>query len=198
MPEPEEQPRAVGDRRIARWLKTWRQDHRRRLAARAEARMQAPLQPGERLLAVARADDGGLAVATDRALYHQQGRSWARLGWEQVDQARWDDQRHLLALTGLSPAVAAHTLLRLACAWDLPTVASERVTWARVVDQRVWLNGRAGARIIARRAPGQPAVTWLVILDRGLDPADPAVRAAVESALTDLRAVTGADEAAAE
>jgi hypothetical protein len=60
------------------------------------------------------------------------------------------------------------------------------------------LNGRAGARIIARRAPGQPSVTWLVILDHGLDPADPAVKAAVESALTDLRALTGADQAAAE
>jgi hypothetical protein len=137
-------------------------------------------------------------VATDRALYHQRGWSWARLGWEQVDQARWDDQRQALALTGLTPAGAAHRLLRLACPWDLPAVASERVTWARLVDQRVWLNGRTAARVIARRAAGQPSVTWLVILDPALDPADPAVRAAVESALTDLRAVTGADEAAAE
>jgi len=115
-----------------------------------------------------------------------------------VDQARWDDQRHVLALASLTPAAAAPVLLRLDCPWDLPAVASERVSWARVVDQRVWLNGRAGARIIARRAPGQPSVTWLVILDRGLGPADPAVRAAVESALTDLRAVTGVDEAAAQ
>ena len=75
-------------------------------------------------------------------------------------------------------------------------MASERVTWARVVDQRMWLNGRAGARIIARRAPGQPSVSWLVILDRGLDLADPALRSALESALTDLRAMTGVDEAA--
>jgi hypothetical protein len=196
MPEPGEQSRAVGNRRLARRLKTWQQDHRRRLAARAEARAHAPLQPGERLLAVARAADGGLAVATDRALHHQDERSWTRLGWEQVGQARWDDQRHVLALTSLMPAAAAPVLLRLDCPWDLPAVASERVTWARVVDQRVWLNGRAGARIIARRAPGQPSVSWLVILDRGLDAADPAVRAAVESALTDLRAVTGADETA--
>ena len=158
--------------------------------------MHAPLEPDERLLAVARAADGGLAVATDRALHHRHERSWARLGWEQVDQVRWDDQRHVLALTGLPPAVAARTLLRLARPSDLPAVASERVTWARVVDQRVWLNGRAGARIIARRALGQPSVSWLVILERGLDPADPAVRAALESALTDLRAMTGVDEAA--
>jgi hypothetical protein len=190
--------RLPGNRRIARWLKTWQQDHRRRFAARAEARAHAPLQPGERLLAVARAAGGGLAVATDRALHHQDRRSWVRLGWEQVDQARWNDQRNVLALTSLTPAAAAHILLRLDCPWGLPAVASERVSWARLVDQRVWLNGRAGARIIARRASGQPSVTWLVILDHGLDPADPAVKAAVESALTELRVLTGADEAAAE
>ncbi len=45
---------------------------------------------------------------------------------------------------------AAHTVLRLACPWDLPAVAGERATWARLVDQRVWLNGHAGARVIAR------------------------------------------------
>jgi hypothetical protein len=198
MPGPEERRMPPRGGRIARWLTAWQQDHRRRLAARAEARVHAPLQPGERLLAVARAAGGGLAVATDRALHHQDGRSWARLGWEQVDQARWDDQRNVLALTSLTPAAAAHILLRLDCPWDLPAVASERVSWARLVDQRVELNSRAGARVIARRAPGQPSVTWLVILDHTLDPADPAIRAAVESALTDLRASTGADEAAAQ
>jgi hypothetical protein len=198
MPGPEERRMPPRGGRIARWLTAWQQDHRSRLAARAEARADAPLQPAERLLAVARAVGGGLAVATDRALYHQDGRSWARLGWEQVDRARWDGQRQALALTGLPPAVAAHTLLRLDCPWDLPAVASERVAWARLVDQRVGLNGRAGARVIARRAPGQRSVTWLVILDHGLDPADPTVRAAVQSALTNLRAVTGADQAAAE
>jgi len=104
-----------------------------------------------------------------------------------VDQVRWDEQRHILAVTGLPAAAAAHTVLRLACPWDLPAVAGERATWARLVDQRVWLNGHAGARVIARRAPGQPSVIWLVILDRGLHPEDPAVRAAVDSALTDLR-----------
>jgi hypothetical protein len=142
-------------------------------------------------MAVARGAGGELAVATDRALYHEDGRSWVRLGWEQVGQVRWNEQRHILTLTGLTPPAPAHTVLRLASEWDLPAVATERVTWTRVVDQRVWLNGRAGARVIARRAPGQPAITWVVILDHGLDPGDPAVSAAVEAALTELRAVTG-------
>ena len=46
-------------------------------------------------------------------------------------------------------------------------------------------------RVIARSLPGQPPIMWLVILDHGLDPANPEVRAVLESALTELRAVTG-------
>jgi len=198
MPVHSEQRGRLGNRRLARWLKAWREDRERHSSARAEARARAPIEAGERLLAVAHGTVGELAVATDRALYHENARSWARLGWEQVGQLRWDEQRHALTLTGLTPEAPARTVLRLASAWDLPAVASERVTWTRVVDQRVWLNGRAGARVVARRAPGQPSITWVVILDHGLDPGDRAVRAALEAALTDLRAVTGVWDAPAQ
>ncbi len=43
---------------------------------------------------------GALAVATDRALYHQDGRAWARLGWEQVDRVRWDERTCHLGQAG--------------------------------------------------------------------------------------------------
>jgi hypothetical protein len=191
MPPQAEQRGRSANRRIGRWLKAWREDHRHHLATRAEARAHAPVVPGERLLAVARGAGGELVVATDRALYQQSDRSWGRLGWEQVGEVRWDDQRQVLTLTGLTAAVPAHNMLLLASDWGLPAVASERAAWSRVVDQRVTLNGRAGARVVARRAPGQPSITWLVILDPGLNPADPSVRAALAAALTNLRAVTG-------
>ena len=181
-----------------RWAQAWREDRHQHAAARAEARAHAPLRPGERLLAVACGDRDELSVATDWALYHQAGRSWARLGWDQVGRADWDDQRHVLILTALTPAVPARTVLRLAKDWDLPAVAAERVSWTKLLDQRLSLNGQAGARLVARRLPGDAPITWLVILDRGLDPADPQVRAALESALTELRAVTGLDAAASE
>jgi len=74
-------------------------------------------------------------------------------------------------------------------------VAVERVSWAKVLDQRVSLNGQAGARVVARRVPGESPIMWVIILDHGLDPADPEVRAGLESALTELRAVTGLGEA---
>ena len=179
-----------------RWVQAWQEDREQHGAARAAAQAHAPLRPGERLLAVARGAGGELLAATDRALYHQAGQAWARFGWEQVDQVYRDEQRNALVLTGLTPVVAARTVLSLAKAWDLPEVAVERVRWAKVVDQRISLNGQAGARVIARRLPGEARITWLVILDHGLDPGDPEVRADVESALAELRAVTGVEGSA--
>ena len=175
-----------------RWMQAWREDHDQHSAARARARAHVPLQRGEHLLAVARGAGGELLAATDWALYPQVGQSWARLGWDQVDRVDWDQQRRVLMLAGLTPAVPARTVLRLAKDWDLPAVAAERVSWAKVFDQRISLNGRAGARVVARRVPGGPQVRWLVILDRELDPADPEVRAGLEAALAELRADTGA------
>ena len=173
-----------------RWLQTWREDHDQHAAARARAR--ATLRPGERLLAVACSAGGELVAATDWALYHQAGQSWARLGWDQVGRVAWDEQRRVLMLTGLTPAVPARTMLHLAKGWDLPAVAAERASWAKVVDQRISLNGEAGARVIARRVPGGPQVRWLVVLDQGLDAADPEVGAGLQAALAELQAATGA------
>jgi len=175
-----------------RWVQAWREDRHQHAAARAEARAHAPLRRGERLLAVARGAGGGLLAATDWALYHQASQSWARLGWDQVGRVDWDEQWRVLTLTGLVPAVPARTVLRLARNWDLPAVAAERASWAKLVDQRISLNGEAGARVIARRVPGEPQVRWLVVLDRGLDAADPGIRAGLGAALAGLRAATGA------
>lgn len=184
--------------RWPRWAQAWREDRHQHAAARAGARTHAPLRLGERLLAVACGDRGELSVATDWALYHQDGQAWARLGWDQVGRVDWDEQRHVLILTGLTPAVPARTVLRVAKDWDLPVVAAERVSWVKVVDQRISLNGDAGARVVARRLPGGAPVTWLVIFDHGLDPGNPGIRAALESAVTELRAVTGLDAAGSE
>jgi hypothetical protein len=68
------------------------------------------------------------------------------------------------------------------------------VCWGEPVWPRISLNGDTGALVVARRVPGESHVRWLVILDRGLDRADPCVRAELESALTDLRALTGLEQ----
>src|SRR5215831_16399477 len=89
-------------------------------SARARARADAPIRPGERLLAVACGAGGQLLAATDRALYHQAGQAWARLRWEQVGRVGWDEQRHILMLTGLPPAVPARAARGLDGLKDLP------------------------------------------------------------------------------
>jgi hypothetical protein len=113
-----------------------------------------------------------------------------------VGRVDWDEQRRILMLTGLTPPVPARTVLCLTRVWGLPEVAVERAGFAKVFDQRISLNGGAGARVVARRRPGGPGVTWLVVLDHGLDPADPRLRAELESVLTELRAATGAEDGA--
>jgi len=45
-----------------------------------------------------------------------------------VNRVDRDDQRHVLILTGLTPAVPARTVLRLAKEWHLPALAAERVS----------------------------------------------------------------------
>jgi hypothetical protein len=186
----------AGNRRLRRWLTARQEDREQHALARAQARAQFRTRPGERVLAVARGAGGELLAATDRALYHQTGQSWARLGWEEVGRVDWDEQRRILMLTGLTPPVPARTVLRLTRDWGLPEVAAERAGFAKVFDQRVSLDGGAGARVVARRRPGGPGVTWLVVLDHGLDPADPQLRAELESALAALRAATGVGDGA--
>src|SRR5262249_39977947 len=139
--------------RWQRWAQAWREDHQQRAGARAEARAHAPIRSGERLLALARGTPRGPLAAADLALCRQAGQSWARLGWDQVGRVDWDEQRRVLMLTGLTPAVPARTMLHLAKGWDLPAVAAERASWAKVVDRRISLNGGGGARGGARRGP---------------------------------------------
>ena len=116
------------------------------LAARAETRAHAPLRPAEHLLAVACGLDGELLAATDWALYHQTGQAWTRVGWEQLSRVAWDQQRHVLMLTGLTPTVAARTVLHPAKDWDLPAVASSVSAGPR------WLTSEFHSTAVPERA----------------------------------------------
>ena len=182
--------------RSLRWAQSWREDHQQHAAARAWTRAHAPTRPGERLLAVACGASGELLAATDLALYHQPSQLWTRLGWEEVGLVDWDEQQRILLLMGLTPQVPARTVLCLARDWGLPAMAAERAGSAKVLDQRISLHGSAGARVVARRIPGRTQISWLVVLDHGLDPADPQLRSELESALTALRAATGVEDSA--
>jgi hypothetical protein len=155
---------------------------------------------GERALAWAPLVGGGFAVGTRDALYLPQG----RVPWEQIQAADWDrDQgrlqvsevgtfgeprpEHVLVVgsadTAGSAAADADRLLQL---------IRERVTASVLVSRYVAVTGRRGLRVIARRAPsGHGEVQWLVEYDPGVDPDDPFVRAAAETALAGARSDVG-------
>ena len=164
---------------------------------RSVRRTRPPVEvgAGERLLAWAPVADGGWAAGTRDALYLPA----SRVPWEQVQAADWNRDagrlrvsevgswgeprpQHVLTIPD-SAAKDADRLLQL---------VRERVTASVLVSRHVPVTGRRGVRIVARRAPsGRSDVRWLYEYDEGVDPDDPFVRAAAETALEAARADVG-------
>ncbi len=156
--------------------------------SRRRIRAALDLEPGERVLAVARADDGSYVVATDRALHRaaEHGGS-VRIPWHDVDRARWDADTDTLHLVQDGEPRRAHRM-RLERPGPLPETVRERVQSSIVISQHVRLSGTRGVRIVGRRQPGREELLWRITLDPGLDPDDPLVREAVERALAEFKA----------
>ena len=90
----------------------------------------APIGPRERVLTSVRQVSAALVIATDRAIYHQDGpgagRSWSRQGWEDVDQVLWDDDLCVLTLTRAGRGGPSRVVLRLPRRAPLVELARER------------------------------------------------------------------------
>ncbi len=145
---------------------------------------------GERVLAAAPVTGGGWTVATTHALHVGD----VRLPWSCVVRAAWERADDILVVETVAgePGVAAATWrLPLDTPAEVPMVVRERVMDSIVVTQRVQLTGTAGVRVVARRIPGSAELAWQLVLDEGLDPADPQLQAAAQAALNSVRADTG-------
>jgi hypothetical protein len=154
-----------------------------------EAREALPLQPRERLLAVARLTDGSWVAATRRALVLP-GR---RVDWSTVAHAEWSDEKSELRVDQLRTADSAPETHRLVLDEPdrLPEVVRDGVTSSIVASRHAPVEGNAGVRVVARRVPGEDGLLWQVVVDRGLDPADPRVQAVSEAAVSELRRELG-------
>ena len=151
------------------------------------------VERGERLLAHAVADDATVGGTRD-ALYVVRGLGGGAFGleetdripWEEVQAADWDRDEGVLRVTevgswGELRPVHVFTLVEPGLLLQL---VRERVTASIVLQRHVAVTGRRGLRVIARRAPhGRDPVRWIYEYDEGVDPDDPAVRAAAEEAL---------------
>lgn len=141
---------------------------------------------GERLLASAERTDGAGAVGGTRdALYLPH-----RVPWERVATAEWDRDEETLQVVELAEFGAPQPTqdIPLRDPDRLLQLVRERVSASFVLQRFVEVSDGRGARILARRPPAGGPITWLVEYDTGLDPADPAVIAVVDPAVTAARA----------
>ncbi len=142
---------------------------------------------GERLLAWATTTDGAPVGGTRDALYLPGA---ARIPWEGVEVADWDNEESLLRVSevGTWGARRPEHRVRIDEPGRLLELVRERVTASVVLERHVRLQGRSGVRVIARRAPGTPSeVSWVYEYDEGIDPQDGFVRLAAAEALASAR-----------
>jgi len=159
------------------------------------ARPPVAVLAGERLLAWASLADGGWVGGTRDALYLP----GTRVPWEQVQAADWDRDNGLLRVSEVGTwgeqrpeHVLAIPDAEAKDADRLLQLVRERVTASVLLSRHVPVNGRRGVRVVARRAPsGHSDIMWIYEYDAGVDPDDPFVRAAAESALSAARADVG-------
>ena len=159
-------------------------------------RLRAPIEvrgrvAGERVLAWLVSGTSSM-VATPTSLVLPEGNDLARVPWDLVLRAQWVEQA--VDLTVQERAGGRPVVLHVPVTGAVDTMAGvvrERVNASIAVQRHVTLAGDKGARVVARRVPGQTELRWTVVFDSGLDPADPALRARADTALAELRAALG-------
>ena len=148
--------------------------------------------PGERVLAWTEATTGEVLAGTREALYLD----GTRLAWEDVEAADWDRDTEVFRVVEVGTWGERRAEHRFAIAEPrrLLELVRERVTASVLLVRHVPIDGRRGVRVIARRAPaGDRGVRWVYEYDEGIDPDDPAVRLAAETALAAARSEVGLD-----
>ena len=148
--------------------------------------------PGERVLAWTEAVTGEALAGTREALYLP----GARLAWEDVEAADWDRDTEVfrVAEVGSWGEDRREHTFAISEPRRLLELVRERVTASVLLVRHVPIDGRRGVRVVARRAPtGDRGLRWLYEYDPGIDPDDPTVRLAAETALAAARDEVGLD-----
>jgi len=146
--------------------------------------------PGERVLAWTEATTGEVLAGTREALYLP----GVRLGWEDVEAADWDrdTEEFRVAEVGRWGEPRVEHRYPISEPRRLLELVRERVTASVLLVRHVPVQGRRGVRVIARRAPGGArALRWIYEYDAGIDPDDPTVRLAAETALASAQDEVG-------
>ena len=160
----------------------------------AEVRQSLPLRDGERILGAAADADGQWYVGTSAALLVPDGPAYRRIAWETIDRAGWDRDTETLIVEEVAPfgQPQPRHRARLSEAGTLLRLIRERVSASVVLTRFVPMDSKRGLTVIGRRAPGSDGpVEWSFLLDPGLSPDDPLVRAAAGQALDEAERELG-------
>lgn len=147
------------------------------------------LEPGERVLAYAAAP-GGAVAATNLRLVLPAAAGVHAIGWDAVEQARWDADEETLVVLESAPVGDRPRRHRVELAKEtrLLDVIREQVQASVVISRHVALAGEHGIRVTGRRRPGSDRLTWKVAVDHGIDISNPDIRARIDEAVARVRA----------
>jgi hypothetical protein len=149
----------------------------------------AGLARGDKVLAHTTTTDGTWLLGTRDALVvvGADARDAERIAWEQVETADWDREAERLAVAEVGEYGQVRPVhgFTIADPCRLLQMIRERVTASVLLQRRVTMPGsKKGFTVVARRAPRRDGeVTWAVEYDAGVDPADPDVAEAADTAL---------------
>ena len=121
------------------------------------------------------------------------GEDTARLPWESVQAADWDQEAETLTVTevGEFGSARAAYVFTLEAPLLLLQLIRERVTASVVLQRGYLMDGKAGFKVIGRRSPTGGPIAWMHEYDAGIDPESPEVREAAAEALVRARADVG-------
>ena len=145
------------------------------------------------ILAAVQLTDGHWVAGTRAAVYLPTDSPDAvrRVGWEKIERAGWDSEASVLTIfetTDFGTPLRA-TELKVDDPGRFGQLLRERVDASIVIQRHVPLVGKRGVRIVGRRNPAttDAPVTWNFVLDKGLEPDQPGVPDAAETALKQVR-----------
>ena len=125
-------------------------------------------------------------IATDRGIYFATETGPARMTWDQIAKATWEQP--WLTITSVK---GERTKLYLDPSGEIPPVVRDRVTASVLVRERVPLDIGGYVVCIGRREPLGDDISWILEFGSEEVSKDPRIRDSADRALAELRATLG-------
>lgn len=146
------------------------------------------LEPGERRRSWGLTPDGQPVVATDLGLRLPGAEL---IPWHDVERATWARPVLTVLRSARLEGTGERRAVQLEQERDLPDAVRSSVTASVGWSTHYRLRPAGGVRVVGRRRPGQDALDWQLVFDRGTDVDDPAVQEQAQELLRQARRTIG-------